>query len=334
MKKFSWVFLVLLCLVSCQAQNKGPFPHAAKFAKSITAQELKPLLYTLASDSLQGRKTGTIGQKKAARFIKDFYQRNGIKSPLGDTAYFQEIPAEFLGFSPNGSENVVAMIKGSEFPDQIVVISAHYDHLGIGPDGRIYHGADDDASGTSAVMAIAKAFKKAADAGHRPRRTILILHMTGEEEGLYGSRYYTQNPIFPLKNTVTDLNIDMIGRIDKFHKDQSNYIYLIGSNRLSSALDSIVNRQNRRHTILALDYKYNAPNEPHRFYYRSDHYNFAKHRIPVIFFFNGVHADYHQPTDTPDKIDYPLLAKRARLVFYTAWAVANRDKRLKVDKAD
>src|SRR5699024_5418442 len=179
-----------------------------------------------------------------------------------------------------------------------------------------------------------KAFKDAAKNGHPPKRTLLFLHVTGEEEGLWGSRFYTEHPIFSLKNTVANLNTDMIGRVDKSHRENPNYIYLIGSDRLSSTLDSIVNRQNRTYTKLDLDYTYNAENDPNRFYYRSDHYNFAKHGIPVIFFFNGVHADYHKITDTPDKINYGILAKRARLIFYTAWALANREDPVEVDKME
>lgn len=335
MKKLSLLLFAFITLSACKApQNKSVTKASVEnYANSITANELKTHLYTFASDDFEGRETGEPGQKKAAAYLKNFYQENGIKSPLGDDDYYQDIPSSYFNGRFKKTENVVAMIKGGEFPDQIVVVSAHYDHLGIGQNGEIYNGADDDGSGTVSVLEIAKAFKKATDDGFRPRRTILFLHFTGEEKGLLGSKYYTENPIFPLKNTVTDLNTDMIGRIDEAHKDNPNYVYLIGSNRLSSQLDSVVNRQNRKYTKLDLDYKYNAENDPNRFYYRSDHYNFAKHNIPVIFFFNGVHADYHKPTDTADKIQYDLLTKRAKLIFYTAWQTANRDESLVVDKA-
>ena len=154
-----------------------------------------------------------------------------------------------------------------------------------------------------------------------------------KKKDLYGSRYYTENPIFPLENTVTNLNIDMIGRIDKAHedKDKNNYIYLIGSDRLSTELHNISEAVNKKYTKLDLDYTYNRKNDPNRFYFRSDHYNFAKHNIPIIFYFNGVHEDYHKITDTADKIEYDLLAKRTQLVFYTAWEVANRLERPIVD---
>ncbi|TSE04589.1 MULTISPECIES: M28 family peptidase [Aquimarina] len=231
------------------------------------------------------------------------------------------------------SENVAAFIKGSEKPDEIIVISAHLDHEGI-KDGKVYNGADDDGSGTVAVIEIAEAFAKAVKDGNGPKRSILFLNVTGEEKGLLGSRHYTDvDPIFPLENTVADLNIDMIGRIDPKRKSENrNYVYLIGSDKLSTELHTISEEMNTKYMNIELDYTYNDDNDPNRFYYRSDHYNFAKNNIPVIFYFNGTHDDYHQPSDTPDKIQYDLLENRARLVFYTAWELANRDKRITVDK--
>lgn len=232
------------------------------------------------------------------------------------------------------SENVVAYIKGSEKPDEVIVISAHLDHVGI-EDGQIYNGADDDGSGTVAIVEIAQAFKEAAKNGYIPKRTILFLHVTGEEKGLLGSAYYTDiDPIFPLDNTVANLNIDMIGRTDPKREGERNYVYLIGSDKLSTELHEISEDVNNKHTQIELDYTYNDENDPNRFYYRSDHYNFAKNNIPVIFYFNGTHADYHQPSDTPDKIEYDLLENRTKLVFYTAWEIANRENRIVVDKAN
>ncbi len=232
------------------------------------------------------------------------------------------------------SENVLAYIKGSEKPDEIIVISAHLDHEGV-KKGEVYNGADDDGSGTIAIIEIAEAFKTAEKEGNGPKRSILFLHVTGEEKGLLGSRHYTDNdPVFPLENTVANLNIDMIGRTDpKRTEGDRNYLYLIGSDKLSTDLHNISEAINAKYCNIELDYKYNAENDPNRFYYRSDHYNFAKNNIPVIFYFNGTHDDYHQPSDTPDKIEYDLLENRARLVFYTAWELANRADRIVVDKA-
>ena len=321
--------------LACKIQKNKPISEAnvEEYGSTITAAELKDHLYTFASDEFQGRDTGKPGQKKAANYLKDNYMKMEIASPLGGEDYFQDIPSSFFNNKYNDSENVVAFIKGSEFPEEIVVISAHYDHVGMDSEGNIYNGADDDGSGTVSILEIAEAFKEAQNDGYQPRRSILFLHVTGEEKGLLGSDFYTKNPIFPLENTVTDLNTDMIGRIDPKHEDNPNYIYLIGSDKLSTQLHELSEEVNNKYTQFDLDYTYNDENDPNRFYYRSDHYNFAKHNIPVIFYFNGTHADYHQPTDTPDKIEYDLMARRAQLIFYTAWEVANRDERLVVDKA-
>ncbi|MDT7832180.1 M28 family metallopeptidase [Flavobacteriaceae bacterium S356] len=313
------------------------FDYSVKFAQSITAKDLGKHLFTYASDEFEGRNTGEPGQKKAVEYLKNFYKNEGIVSPLGGDDYFQEVPASWLNSnsrrgSLKDSENVVAFIKGSEKPDEIIVISAHLDHEGV-KNGKIYNGADDDGSGTVALLEIAQAFNEAVKAGKGPKRSILLLHVTGEEKGLLGSKFYTEQPIFPLANTVTNLNIDMIGRVDARHKGNPNYVYLIGSDKLSTELHTLSEDINKKYMNIQLDYKYNDENDPNRFYYRSDHYNFAKHNIPIIFYFNGTHADYHQPTDTPDKINYEMLQNRTRLVFHTAWEVANRDQRIIADKA-
>jgi Zn-dependent M28 family amino/carboxypeptidase len=156
--------------------------------------------------------------------------------------------------------------------------------------------------------------------------------VSGEEKGLWGSEYYTDHPVFPLDSTSVDLNIDMVGRIDPDYKgDSLNYVYTIGEDKLSSDLLPISDSINKRYNNMELDRRFNDPKDPNRFYYRSDHFNFARHGVPVIFYFNGVHADYHQPTDTVDKINFDLMAKRDKLIFYTAWAMANRDNMLKRD---
>ena len=340
MKILFYTFSLFFFVACSSSQNTSKevedTEDAAKYAATITAENLKTHLYIFASDEFEGRNTGEPGQKKAIKYLKDFYVSQQIISPLGGDDYYQEVPTDFLNKNARGSElkaseNVLAFIKGTEKPDEIVVISAHLDHEGI-KDGKIYNGADDDGSGSMAILEIAEAFKTAVKDGKGPKRSILFLHVTGEEKGLLGSKYYTENPIFPLANTVCNLNIDMIGRIDKAHKKDPNYVYLIGADKLSTELHQVSDSVNTKYTNIHLDYKYNDEDDPNRFYYRSDHYNFAKHNIPVIFYFNGTHEDYHKPTDTPDKIEYDLLAKRTRLVFYTAWEVANRKTRLVVDK--
>lgn len=333
MKKILFLALPAV-LLSCSAQN-GKIEDAdpMEYANTITAEDLKEHLYTFASDEFEGRETGEPGQKKAAEYLKKKYKSLNLSSPLGGDDYFQEVPVSYFKRGKvKSTENVVAFMEGSEKPEEVLVISSHYDHVGIDDQGRIYNGADDDGSGTVGVLEIAEAFAKAKKDGYTPKRSILFLNVTGEEKGLVGSKFYTDEPIFPLANTVANLNIDMIGRIDPAHEENDNYVYLIGSDKLSKDLHNLSEAVNAKHTKIDLDYKYNDENDPNRFYYRSDHYNFAKNNIPIIFYFNGTHADYHKHTDTPDKIEYDLLAKRAQLVFLTAWEIANRDARIVVDK--
>ncbi|MCX6295299.1 MAG: M28 family peptidase [Bacteroidetes bacterium] len=228
------------------------------------------------------------------------------------------------------SENVLGYIEGGDLKDELIIVTAHYDHLGI--DGKVvFNGADDDGSGTVAVINLAETFAKAKKGGHGPRRSMLFMTVAGEEKGLLGSAYYAEHPVFPLKNTVCDLNIDMIGRIDEKHANNPNYIYLIGADKLSSQLNSISEVANKTYSNLELDYTYNDEKDKNRFYYRSDHYNFAKNGIPVIFYFNGVHVDYHKETDEVEKINFEKMEKIARLVFFTAWELANRNERIVVD---
>ncbi len=325
--------LLIACSTSKKVSKKEKDyeKKSIEFANTITEKELTENLYEIASDAYEGRDTGEPGQKKAAQFLKENYKKNHVQTPLGNDDYFQEVPASFLPKNLKDSENVVAYVKGTEKPEEILVISAHYDH--IGKNGNvIYNGADDDGSGTVAILEIAEAFQLASEAGYGPKRSILFINLTAEEKGLYGSKWYVKNPIFPLKNHIVNLNIDMIGRVDDAHLNNSNYIYLIGSDKLSSELHNLSENINNKYIGLEFDYTFNDENDPNRFYYRSDHYNFAKNNIPVIFYFNGVHDDYHRETDTSEKINYQLLTQRTKLIFHTAWEIANRKNKLTVDK--
>ena len=306
-----------------------------KYSKTIKAEELKEKLYIYASDEFEGRGTPSKGQELAIKFLKDHYVSNNI-SPLQEDEYFQVVPPpkrfeKWWGKSDIKPKNVVAYIEGDEHPDEYIILSAHLDHVGM-EDGEIFNGADDDGSGTVALLEIAEAFKEAANNGHGPNRSIVFLHVTAEEMGLIGSKYYTDNPIVPLKNTVTNLNVDMIGRTDPQRpKRNREYIYIIGSDKISQELHDINEEVNNIYLDIDLDYIFNAEDHPDRFYYRSDHYNFAKKGIPIIFYFSGTHEDYHKPTDTVEKIQYDLLELRTRLIFHTAWELANRDNRIKID---
>lgn len=260
-------------------------------------------------------------------------QTQTVKVPV-NIAYNTEMKdvkaVDVLGFLP-GSD--------AKLKEEVLVFSAHYDHIGLntkpGATDKVNNGADDDGSGTTGVLEIARAFSQAKKDGKGSRRSILFLANVGEEKGLLGSEWYSDHPVYPLANTIADLNIDMIGRVGEEYigkPDSANYVYSIGSAMLSTDLDMIGKKANDTYTKMKLDFKYDDLNDPNQFYYRSDHYNFARYGVPIIFYFNGVHADYHQPGDEVSKINFPLLAKRAQLAFYTGWELANRDARPVVDK--
>jgi hypothetical protein len=343
MKKLFVLLATTAFLLSCSpkkslvASSTKKGADVTKYMNTINEASLSKNLHVIASDEMEGRNTGEPGQKKAGLYLIEQYKALGISNPPGSTDFYQKVPAEFMkkGFAPKlgDSENIWAFIPGTEKPEEVLVISAHYDHVGM-KNGEVFNGADDDGSGTVSLVEIAKAFSEAKKDGFSPKRSILFLHVTGEEHGLHGSRYYSENPLFPIKNTIADINIDMVGRRDTLsnHKENGKYVYVIGSDRLSSELHTINEEMNTKYVGLNLDYTFNAKNDPNRFYFRSDHYNFAKKGIPSIFFFNGVHEDYHGPNDTADKIEYDLLAMRVKLAFTLAWELANRENRIVVDK--
>ncbi|MDQ2975935.1 MAG: M28 family peptidase [Acidobacteriota bacterium] len=240
------------------------------------------------------------------------------------------------------TQNVVAVFEGSDpvLKDEYVALGAHYDHIGIGipvNGDAINNGADDDGSGTTALLAMAEALAKAS---MRPKRSVLFVWHAGEEKGLWGSRYFTSYPTIPLDRIVTQINIDMIGRSKKEgdtnprNKELSgpNEVYVIGSKMMSTELGDLTEAVNKQYLNITYDYRYDDPNDPNRFFFRSDHFNYARKGIPIVFFFDGEHEDYHRPGDSPDKIDYQKMERITRTVYMTLWEVANRPTRLKVDK--
>ena len=325
---------ILFLIFSCGTEAQKT---VIDYAESITETELKTHLYTYASDEFMGREAGTEGETLAINFLKDYYESTGVSGGSNVGSYFQEMTVTDRRGNSIDSYNVLAYIKGSDKANEVLVITSHLDHIGVEEDGQINNGADDDGSGTVAMMEIAEAFVQAKEDGNGPRRSVLFLHVSAEEKGLLGSKYYTDNPIYPLTNTVANLNIDMIGRVDSLHIEQPDYIYLIGSDILSEDLHDVSEKANQDYVGLTIDYRYNDPTtlvyefgrwRENRYYYRSDHYHFIKNNIPAIFYFNGTHKDYHAPTDTVEKINYPLLEKRTRLIFHTAWEIVNREERL------
>jgi len=238
-------------------------------------------------------------------------------------------------------ENVLGYLEGSDpvLKKEVLILTGHYDHIGLETDpnakDKVNNGADDDGSGTTGVLLMAKAFTDAKKAGKGSKRSILFMTVVGEEKGLWGSEWYSEHPVFPVANTIADLNTDMIGRTGEEYlgkPDSANYIYSVGSNMLSSDLGKLSEQVNATYTKMKLDYKYDDPKDPEQIYYRSDHYNFAKLGIPIIFYYDGMlQQDYHKPGDEVSKINFPLLAKRAKLTYFTAWELANRPKRPAVD---
>lgn len=242
---------------------------------------------------------------------------------------------------PLSTQNVVAVLEGSDptLRSEYVAVGAHYDHVGVGnPDqngDKIFNGADDDGSGTVAVLAIAEALAR----GPKPKRSVILIWHTGEEKGLWGSEWFVEHPTVPLNQIVAQLNIDMIGRSRKADDTDArnanltgpNEIYVIGSKMMSSDLGALSEKVNQSYLKLQFNYKYDDPNDTERFFFRSDHYNYAKKGIPIIFYFDGVHADYHRQSDHPDKIDYEKMEKVTRTVFASLWKLAS-GPRPKVDR--
>jgi Zn-dependent M28 family amino/carboxypeptidase len=240
------------------------------------------------------------------------------------------------------TQNVVAVWEGADpvLKNEYVAVGAHYDHIGICEPGTadpICNGADDDGSGTTALLGMAEAISHAKQ---RPKRSILFVWHCGEEKGLWGSRYFTDYPTIPLAQIVTQLNIDMIGRSKKDGDTNPrnatlsgpNQIYVIGSTMMSTDLGKLSETVNKSYLNLQYDLRYDDPNDTNRFFFRSDHYNYARKGIPIIFFFDGVHEDYHRPGDEAQKIDYEKMEKVARTIYMTLWEVANLPVRPKVDK--
>ncbi len=343
-----------LVLTACSSIFGQPDLSQTRVSTSL----LRKHVFTLASDSLEGRKTGTIGQLKAAFYCTSSFRqshllavfridsvRGSFRQPYAltttDVALFgnsrkygsaqstykrNELAPMPLTAKDSSrvffGDNVAGLLVGTDLKREVVVVSAHYDHLGQSG-GRVFHGADDNGSGTATVLSVAAVFDSLARQGVRPRRSILFVLFSGEEGGLIGSQYFVANSPIPLNQFVGDLNVDMVGRVDYAHRKKPDYCYLIRGNQ-GSELQLIAERANQQSVNLALNQGgYDTKNDPERHFFRSDHYNFALSGIPVLFFTSGQHPDYHQPSDTADKIEYDVLQKRATLVFQTAWSMAN-----------
>jgi len=319
------IFLALILCLAGQAFSQETLKNKPLNEDSLrieSRQNLRGHLEILASDSFEGRCTATEGQKMAAAYIAGQMEKYGLqqvaKDSNGNLSWFQSWPfAKRFGdkkkYTPY-SENVMGVLPATSPSEEYVVISAHYDHLGIIRD-TIYYGADDNGTGSSSLLELIRIYH---DLTPVREKNILFLFFSGEEKGLLGSAYYAEHPVLPLSATVCDLNIDMVGRADSTHAADSNYVYVIGSDRISKKLDSLLQVANGLHHPMELDYTYNDENDPQRLYERSDHYNFAKNGVPVAFFFSGLHPDYHRSTDDIEKINLDVLYWRMMLVYRLA----------------
>ncbi len=329
---------------------------------TVSAANLKQHVFALASDQFQGRKTGTDGQVQAANYCTQAFRQNHLLAPFRldsirgsfrqpfafmttevvpyGAARLNGLPAsafqrsELVPLPQTARDsnrvmfghNVGGLIIGTDLKQEVVVISAHYDHLGT-EGKRVFYGADDNASGTATVLGVSAVFDSLRQAGIRSRRSMLFVLFSGEEGGLLGSSHFIDNSPVPLSQLVCDLNVDMVGRVDDAHRKKPDYCYLL-TNKDGRKLRQIAEQVNVQSVNLSINQGgYDTQEDPEQFFSRSDHYNFAKQGIPALFFTSGTHVDYHKPTDTADRINYEVLAKRATLVFQTAWALANQEER-------
>lgn len=346
MRRTSTYFLLALAVCTSQAQTKFANEGA------ITPDRLRAHLELVASDEMGGRDTPSLGLDITCKYLAAQLKLWGA-TPGGDNGtFFQKIKLVKGRMAKDASvvpgeegvtwtQNVVAIVPGSDptLKSEYVAFGAHSDHVGqrtSGEGDRIYNGADDDGSGTVSILEIAHAFLT----GKRPKRSLLFVWHCGEEKGLWGSSYFTDNPTVDLKKVIAQLNIDMIGR-SKPAGDTNpankvltgpNDIYVVGSTKMSTDLQKTSEAVNKSFLKLGFDYKYDDPKDRENIFYRSDHYNYARKGIPIIFYFDGVHEDYHQVGDEVDKIDFEKMSKVAQTVYATGWTLANNAKRPVVDK--
>ena len=325
------LFIFFMALFSCAQQKKKEALDQIE-SYEINKKNLEMHLSVLAHDSLEGRETGTDGIEKAAQYIENQFQRIGLKS-ISDSIGFRQW---YFIYNKVPAFNVIGMIEGDSLKDEYVVISGHYDHLGIGgasDTDSIYNGADDNGSGTAAILVIAEKMFRSKMQGNGPKRNVVFMLFSGEEKGLLGSEYFVDHSILDLEKVSIDVNIDMIGRIDTERKtaDTSNYVHVVGTTKMSSELPVLLDQVNGGHSLV-LDGKFDDPNDSHRIFYRSDHFNFAKKGVPILFFYDGMlQGDYHELTDHIEFIDWAVYEKRTRFIYDFIATCANRPNMLKRD---
>ena len=357
MKKYIVViFLISLSLISF-CHNK----QLVHLINNVSADSLKVYDYKLASNDFGGRLEFTKGDVLTSEFISGCFKNYGlIASPTFNNSYYQKFP--MFVKDPNldpllieykkpfqihnsaskdqmaksnesmlYAQNIIGVLQGTKPELNYIVVTAHHDHIGQ-IDGEIYYGADDNGSGSAGLLEIARVMGAAFKNGIRSKRTIVFISTDSEEEGMVGSDFYVNNPIKTTKNILCNVNIDMIGRVDSLHsqtqKSDGNYIYCIYKDTTNKIFNKHkLENVNSLYTNLHLDNLYEKESlslNKYSLIYRSDHYPFMKKNIPIIWFFSGLHKDYHQTTDTPDKICYPVLKRRVQLAMAMIWSLANK----------
>ncbi|MDR1984594.1 MAG: M28 family peptidase [Prevotellaceae bacterium] len=307
------------------AQKENTFPKiynqlsdAEKYAVEINKNDLEEIVKTLCSPEFEGRRFGTDGNKKAMEFITSEFKKRNISKSNGN---WHE---QFFKEDEKYGTNIIGVIEGYLYPDENVIITCHYDGLGTAG-GILFPSADDNATGVAALIEIAEAFSDAATNNIRPKRSIIFIAFDAGKYEMLGSKIYSKYPIKPIEKTQILLNMDMLGRDDCGLKaNETNYVFLLGNSKLSPIYRQISDSVNSIHTHLNIEYDFYRNKQVFDLFYpTSDHYIFSD-MIPAIFYTGGINADVHSSTDIPDKISYSVLRRRAQLVFYTAWAYANR----------
>ncbi len=310
--------LLLLCLFSLLMEGlAAQEAQLVNYASSILRRDLQEHVAILASDSLQGRATGTPGGKMAGDYIARCFEEYGLQAPFNGS-YFQIID------SSTQARNVIGIISGTEDADKAIILGAHYDHHGM-HEGVVYNGADDNASGVAAMLAVAKTLASMQKNHYLPKRTIIFIAYDAKEYSMAGSAFYVKHPLVSLKQTMACINLDMLGRIDAPPASDTNYVLVVGAHKNKSKLKEVVDYQNvNKQLNLDIDYTfYGSEVFSQIFYEISDQYNFGKKKIPVLYFTSGMHDDLWKPTDDPDRLSYPILQKRTQLVYYVLWDIAN-----------
>lgn len=331
-----WLFLAYAQRLLIDHLPSSPIDTEAvkKFQASVSQRELRAHVDFLASDPLSGREAGTLYEKVAAAYLIAQHRRYGTEPflPQGYVHAFALAPKRREVENPKRGRkppmavidtpyawNILACRRGSVLPQEYVILSAHYDHIGMTSKGEPYNGADDNASGTAVLLEVARLLSLMPP----PKRTIVFFHTAAEEKGLLGAMRFVRDSLIPLDSIVAVLNADMLGRIDTLHQPGEVYLYAIGSARATPRLKAFQESVNALCCGWILDYRYDDPKDPQRLFYRSDHYAFAKHGVPAVFYFGGLHADYHQVSDDADKIEFDRLERAAVFLASLAWTLAN-----------